>query len=166
MAGNLIDLFSNVTYRRQGPCCECQPSPPVGCISRKQCLHWTFSPCATQQNGGKFYSLAFQRITYRKQEPCGECQLGTSGWMHFSATVSTELFHPSWIVVGYYTIQFCDCLMCGPIGRREIFLTSSLLVEIEGHFSLEFVNYVCETEDLSSVHHSKMAENFVHLFSC
>jgi hypothetical protein len=39
--------------------------------------------------------------------------------------------------------------MCGPIGRREIFLTgtSSLLVEIEGHFSLEFVNYVCETED-------------------
>jgi hypothetical protein len=39
--------------------------------------------------------------------------------------------------------------MCGPIGRREIFLTSSLLVEIEGHFSLEFVNYVCETEDWS-----------------
>jgi hypothetical protein len=37
--------------------------------------------------------------------------------------------------------------MCGPIGRREIFLTSLLLVEIEGHFSLEFVNYVCETED-------------------
>jgi hypothetical protein len=39
--------------------------------------------------------------------------------------------------------------MCGPIGRREIFLTSSLLVEIEGHFSLEFVNYICETEDRS-----------------
>jgi hypothetical protein len=37
----------------------------------------------------------------------------------------------------------------GPIGRREIFLTSSLLVEIEGYFSLEFVNYVCETEDRS-----------------
>jgi hypothetical protein len=35
----------------------------------------------------------------------------------------------------------------GPIGRREIFLPSSLLVEIEGYFSLEFVNYVCETED-------------------
>jgi hypothetical protein len=50
-------------------------------------------------------------------------------------------------IVGYYTLQFCDYFMCGPIGRRKIFLTSSLLVEIEGHFSFEFVNYVCETED-------------------
>jgi hypothetical protein len=28
-----------------------------------------------------------------------------------------------------------------------VFLTSSVLVEIEGYFSLEFVNYVCETGD-------------------
>jgi hypothetical protein len=41
-----------------------------------------------------------------------------------------------WLLYGY-----------GPIGRREIFLPSSLLVEIEGYFSFEFVNYVCETED-------------------
>jgi hypothetical protein len=33
------------------------------------------------------------------------------------------------------------------MGRREIFHTFSLLVEIEGHFAHEFVNYVCETED-------------------
>jgi hypothetical protein len=40
-------------------------------------------------------------------------------------------------IVGYYiypdytgTLQFCDYFMCGPIGRREIFLTFSLLVEI------------------------------------
>jgi hypothetical protein len=50
-------------------------------------------------------------------------------------------------IVGYYTLQFCDYFMCGPIGRREIFLTSSLLVEIEGHFTHEFVSYVYETED-------------------
>jgi hypothetical protein len=58
-------------------------------------------------------------------------------------------------VVGYYTLQFCDYFMCGPIGRREIFLTSSLLVEIEGHFSLEFVNYVCETEGRRRLHGPK-----------
>jgi hypothetical protein len=33
------------------------------------------------------------------------------------------------------------------MGRREIFLTFSLLVEIEGHFTNEFVSYVFETED-------------------
>jgi hypothetical protein len=37
--------------------------------------------------------------------------------------------------------------MCEPIGRRGIFLNFSLLVEIEGHFTNEFVIYVCETED-------------------
>jgi hypothetical protein len=37
--------------------------------------------------------------------------------------------------------------MCEPMGRREIFLTFSLLVEIEGHFTNEFVSYVYETED-------------------
>jgi hypothetical protein len=36
--------------------------------------------------------------------------------------------------------------MCEPMGRREIFLTFSLLVEIEGHFTNEFVSYVYETE--------------------
>jgi hypothetical protein len=35
------------------------------------------------------------------------------------------------------------------MGRREIFHTCSLLVEIEGHFTHEFVNYVYETEDWS-----------------
>jgi hypothetical protein len=35
--------------------------------------------------------------------------------------------------------------MCEPMGR--IFLTFSLLVEIEGHFTNEFVSYVYETED-------------------
>jgi hypothetical protein len=39
--------------------------------------------------------------------------------------------------------------MCEPMGRREIFLTFSLLVEIEGHFINEFVSYVYETEDRS-----------------
>jgi hypothetical protein len=29
--------------------------------------------------------------------------------------------------------------MCEPMGRREIFLTFSLLVEIEGNFTNEFV---------------------------
>jgi hypothetical protein len=33
------------------------------------------------------------------------------------------------------------------MGRREIFHTFSLLVEIEGHFTHEFVTYVYETED-------------------
>jgi hypothetical protein len=40
--------------------------------------------------------------------------------------------------------------MCEPMGRREIFLTFSLLVEIEGHFTNEFVSYVYETEDCLS----------------
>jgi hypothetical protein len=31
------------------------------------------------------------------------------------------------------------------MGRREIFHTFSLLVEIEGHFTHEFVTYVYET---------------------
>jgi hypothetical protein len=33
------------------------------------------------------------------------------------------------------------------MGRKEIVNTFSLLVEIEGHFTHEFVSYVCETED-------------------
>jgi hypothetical protein len=33
------------------------------------------------------------------------------------------------------------------MGRKEIFLTFFLLVEIEGHFTNEFVSYVYETED-------------------
>jgi hypothetical protein len=33
------------------------------------------------------------------------------------------------------------------MGRREIYHTFSLLVEIEGHFTHEFVSYVYETED-------------------
>jgi hypothetical protein len=37
--------------------------------------------------------------------------------------------------------------MCEPMGRREIFLTFSLLVEIEGHFTNEFVSYIYEIED-------------------
>jgi hypothetical protein len=39
--------------------------------------------------------------------------------------------------------------MCDPMGRREIFLTFSQLVEIEGHFTNEFVSYRYdyETED-------------------
>jgi hypothetical protein len=37
--------------------------------------------------------------------------------------------------------------MSEPMGRREIFLTFLLLVEIEGHFTNEFVTYVYETED-------------------
>jgi hypothetical protein len=37
--------------------------------------------------------------------------------------------------------------MCEPMGRREIFLTFSLLVEIEEHFTKEFVSYVYETKD-------------------
>jgi hypothetical protein len=34
-----------------------------------------------------------------------------------------------------------------PMGRIEIFLTLSLLVEIEGLFTNEFVRYVYETEE-------------------
>jgi hypothetical protein len=37
--------------------------------------------------------------------------------------------------------------MCEPMGRREIFLTFSLLVEMEGNFTNEFVSYVYVTED-------------------
>jgi hypothetical protein len=33
------------------------------------------------------------------------------------------------------------------MGGREIFHTSSLLVEIEGHFTHEFETYVYETQD-------------------
>jgi hypothetical protein len=40
--------------------------------------------------------------------------------------------------------------MCEPMGRRETFLTFSLLVEIEGHFTNEFVSYVYKTEDFLS----------------
>jgi hypothetical protein len=35
----------------------------------------------------------------------------------------------------------------GPMGRREIFHTFLLLVEIEGHFTHELVSYVYETQD-------------------
>jgi hypothetical protein len=37
--------------------------------------------------------------------------------------------------------------MCESMGRGEIFFTFSLLVEIEGHFTNEYVSYVYETED-------------------
>jgi hypothetical protein len=37
--------------------------------------------------------------------------------------------------------------MCEPMGRRKTFITLSLLVEIKGHFTNEFVSYVYETED-------------------
>jgi hypothetical protein len=37
--------------------------------------------------------------------------------------------------------------MCEPMEKREIVLTFSLLVEIKGHFTNEFVSYVYETED-------------------
>jgi hypothetical protein len=37
--------------------------------------------------------------------------------------------------------------LCKPMGRREIFYNFSLLLEIEGHFTHEFVSYVYETED-------------------
>jgi hypothetical protein len=34
-----------------------------------------------------------------------------------------------------------------PMGRREIFLTFSLLVKIEGHITNEFVSYVYDETD-------------------
>jgi hypothetical protein len=37
--------------------------------------------------------------------------------------------------------------LCEPMGRSEIFNTVLLLVEIEGHFTHEFVTYVRETQD-------------------
>jgi hypothetical protein len=40
--------------------------------------------------------------------------------------------------------------MCEPMGGREKFLTFELLVEIEGHFTNEFVSCVHETEDWTS----------------
>jgi hypothetical protein len=36
--------------------------------------------------------------------------------------------------------------LCEPMGRWEIFHTTTLLVEIEGHFTHEFVTYVYETD--------------------
>jgi hypothetical protein len=39
--------------------------------------------------------------------------------------------------------------MCEPMGIREIFFRFTLLVEIEGHFTNEFVSYVYQTEDRS-----------------
>jgi hypothetical protein len=54
--------------------------------------------------------------------------------------------------------------MCEPMGRREIFLTFLLLVEIEGHFTNEFVTYVYETEDrfkaILLFEQSKLSFNF------
>jgi hypothetical protein len=44
--------------------------------------------------------------------------------------------------------------MCEPMGRREIFLTFSQLVEIEEHFTKEFVSYVYETKDWWDVNFS------------
>jgi hypothetical protein len=55
--------------------------------------------------------------------------------------------------------------MCDPMGRREIFLTFSLLVEIEGHFTNEFVSYVYETEDSMSYRTFSMVGHFVR-YSC
>jgi hypothetical protein len=37
--------------------------------------------------------------------------------------------------------------MCEPMGRREIFRTFSLLVEIDGHFTVDGVTYIYVTED-------------------
>jgi hypothetical protein len=42
------------------------------------------------------------------------------------------------------------------MGRREICHTFSLLVEIEGHFTHEFVSYVYEIEDRSLIHISSI----------
>jgi hypothetical protein len=56
--------------------------------------------------------------------------------------------------------------MCEPMGRREIFLTFSLLVETEGHFTNELVSYVYETED-SSFHTQKNTFSYLALYlSC
>jgi hypothetical protein len=44
--------------------------------------------------------------------------------------------------------------MCEPMGRREIFHTFLLLVEIVGHFTHEFVSYFYETEDWMSFNDS------------
>jgi hypothetical protein len=43
--------------------------------------------------------------------------------------------------------------MCEPMGRREIFLTFSLLVKIEGQFTNEFVSYMrLRTGQLEKLH--------------
>jgi hypothetical protein len=46
------------------------------------------------------------------------------------------------------------------MGRREIFHSFSLLVEIEGYFTHEFVSYVYETEDSSNL----VGENKINYF--
>jgi hypothetical protein len=45
------------------------------------------------------------------------------------------------------------------MGRREKFHTFSLLVEIEGHFTHEFVSYVYETEDWKGAHCPNFTED-------
>jgi hypothetical protein len=47
-------------------------------------------------------------------------------------------------------------LTCEPMGRGEIYHTSSLLVEIEGHFTHEFVTYVNETQDWLAMRQSQI----------
>jgi hypothetical protein len=44
-------------------------------------------------------------------------------------------------------VLYLSLFLCEPMGSREMFHTFSLLVEIEGHFTHEFVSYVYETED-------------------
>jgi hypothetical protein len=46
----------------------------------------------------------------------------------------------------YIQILYLSVFLCEPMGRREIFHTFSLLVEIEGHFSHEFVTYDYKTQ--------------------
>jgi hypothetical protein len=49
-------------------------------------------------------------------------------------------------------VLYLSLFLCEPMGCREIFHTFSLLVELEGHFTHEFVSfvsYVYETEDRS-----------------
>jgi hypothetical protein len=48
-------------------------------------------------------------------------------------------------IVGYITYR--TSFLCEPMGRKEIFHTFLLLVEIEGHLTHELVSYVFETED-------------------
>jgi hypothetical protein len=52
------------------------------------------------------------------------------------------------------------------MGRREIFLTFLLLVEIEGHFTNEFVSYVYETENWTALFGGSKITIFPDFFLC
>jgi hypothetical protein len=78
-------------------------------------------------------------------------QQGKSAIYFFTVHAGTFLntwgvgFSLCFVLFCHSQIRVPHTFLCEPMGRREIFHTSSLLVEIDRHFTREFVIYDYET---------------------